>query len=70
MNGKRLTFGILLVTLFLLVGTVSAQASLVANIPRTSEHIWSSSDNTYVADLEAGHWTVVVDTESCLLYTS
>jgi hypothetical protein len=64
MNRRRLTFGILLVSLFLLVGTVSAQSSLVANIPRTSEHIWSSSDNNYVADLDAGHWTVVVDTES------
>lgn len=63
MDKRRLTISILLVSLFLLVGTVSAQSSLVANIPRTSEHLWSSSDNTYVADLEAGHWTVIVDSE-------
>ena len=53
-----------LITGLLLVGVVSAQANLVPNIPRTSEHIGIGPDNTYVADLEAGHWTVVVDTES------
>jgi hypothetical protein len=51
-------------SMFVLVGTVSAQASLVANITRTDEHVWSGGTNDYVADLEAGHWTVVVDTES------
>ena len=49
--------------MLILIGTVSAQANLVANTPRTSEHLWSGS-NSYVADLEAGHWTVIVDTES------
>lgn len=63
MNGRRLTLGILLVSLFLLIGTVSAQSSLVANIPRTNEHIGLGVEN-YVADLEAGHWTVVVDSDS------
>lgn len=51
-------------SLFLLVGTVSAQASLVANIERTDEHVWGGDTNHYVADLEAGHWTVVVDSDS------
>ncbi len=63
MNRRRLTFGILLASLFLLVGTVSAQANLVANIPRTNEHIGLGVEN-YVADLEAGHWTVIVDSDS------
>ena len=46
-----------------LIGTVSAQANLVANTPRTNEHLFGGS-NSYVADLEAGHWTVIVDTDS------
>jgi hypothetical protein len=53
----------LIVSLFILVGTVSAQASLVANVTRQDEHLWSSSSNSYVADLEAGHWTVIVNTQ-------
>jgi len=51
-------------SLFILVGTVSAQASLVANITREDEYIWGTSPNSYVADLEAGHWTVVVNSDS------
>ena len=54
----------LVVMMFVLVTTVSAQASLVANIERTDEHVWGGNTNHYVADLEAGHWTVIVDTES------
>ncbi|MFW9768432.1 MAG: hypothetical protein ACFFF9_01065 [Candidatus Thorarchaeota archaeon] len=54
----------LVVALFAFVGTVSAQASLVANIERTDEYVYGGNTNHYVADLEAGHWTVVVDTES------
>ena len=50
-------------SMLFLIGTVSAQANLVANTPRTNEHLFSGS-NSYVADLEAGHWTVVVDTDS------
>ena len=50
-------------SMLFLIGTVSAQANLVANTPRTNEHL-SSGSNTYVADLEAGHWTVIVDTDS------
>jgi hypothetical protein len=46
------------------MGTVSAQASLVANIERTDEHIWNGGTNHYFADLEAGHWTVIVDSDS------
>jgi hypothetical protein len=53
-----------IVSLFILVGTVSAQASLVANITRENEHLWSTDPNDYVADLEAGHWTVVVNRDS------
>ena len=64
MNKQRLTLGIMLISLFLLIGTVSAQSNLVHNVPRTSEHIGIGADNTYVADLEAGHWTVVLDTDS------
>ena len=52
----------IIVSLFVLVGTVSAQTSLVANITRENEHLWTS--NNYVADLEAGHWTVVVNSDS------
>lgn len=52
------------ISLFILVGSVSAQSSLVANIERTSEYIWGGETNHYVADLEAGHWTVVVDSDS------
>ncbi|MFW9794159.1 MAG: hypothetical protein ACFFEE_07655 [Candidatus Thorarchaeota archaeon] len=52
------------ILLFIMMGTVSAQASLVANIERTSEHVSGGDTNHYVADLEAGHWTIVVDTES------
>jgi hypothetical protein len=53
-----------IVSLFILVGTVSAQASLVANITRENEHLWSTDPNDYVAELEAGHWTVVVNRDS------
>ncbi|MFW9926092.1 MAG: hypothetical protein ACFFDM_04915, partial [Candidatus Thorarchaeota archaeon] len=51
-------------SMVLLVGTVSAQSSLVVNITRTYEHVWGGNTNDYVAELDAGHWTVVVDTES------
>jgi hypothetical protein len=40
---------------------VSAQENLVSNIPRTDEYMYSGETNRYVADLEAGHWTVVAD---------
>ncbi|MHA2351981.1 MAG: hypothetical protein ACXABX_02550 [Candidatus Thorarchaeota archaeon] len=53
-----------IVSLFILLGTVSAQASLVANITRENEHLWSTDPNDYVADLDAGHWTVVVKKDS------
>ncbi len=53
-----------IVSLFILVGTASAQASLVANINREDEHLWSTSPNSYVADLDAGHWTVIVNSDS------
>jgi hypothetical protein len=53
-----------IVSLFILVGTVSAQSSLVANITRETEHLWSTDPNSYVADLDAGHWTVVVNLDS------
>jgi hypothetical protein len=43
---------------------VSAQASLVANITRENEYLSSFSPNSYVADLETGHWTVVVNSDS------
>ncbi len=48
-------------SLFILLGTVSAQASLVANVTRDDEHIWSTDPENYVADLDAGHWTVIVN---------
>ncbi len=54
----------IIISLFLLVGTVSAQSSLVANITRESEYVWGGDYNDYVADLDAGHWTVVVNSES------
>ena len=53
-----------IVSLFILVGTVSAQANLVVNITRENEHLSSFSPNSYVADLEAGHWTVVINADS------
>ena len=53
-----------LLTGILLIGAVSAQASLVPNVPRTNEYLGPGSDNIYVADLDAGHWTVIVDAES------
>jgi hypothetical protein len=49
--------------LFLLVGTVSAQATLVPNVTRTNEHLGLGSES-YVADLDAGHWTVVLSSDS------
>ena len=61
MDRRRLILGILLVFMFLLIGTVSAQDDLVANIPRTDEYMYSGTTNSYVADLEAGHWTVVAN---------
>ncbi|MFX1559401.1 MAG: hypothetical protein ACFFBL_02325 [Promethearchaeota archaeon] len=53
-----------MVSLFILVGTVSAQASLVANITREDENIFGGDSNSYVADLDEGHWTVVVNSDS------
>jgi len=65
MNRSQLVlFSCLVLSLFVLVGTVSAQASLVANIERTDEHVWGGDTNHYVADLDAGHWTVIVDSDS------
>ena len=61
MDRQRLVLGILLVSIFLLIGTVSAQDDLVDNIPRTDEYLYSGSANSYVSDLEAGHWTVVAN---------
>ncbi|MFW9786247.1 MAG: hypothetical protein ACFFE2_01850 [Candidatus Thorarchaeota archaeon] len=52
------------VSLFILLGTVSAQSNLVANITRDDEHLSSFSPNNYVADLDSGHWTVVVNSDS------
>ena len=53
-----------IVSLFILVGTVSAQASLVANVTREDEHVWGGDSNSYVADLDEGHWTVIVNSDS------
>ncbi len=64
MDRRRLVFGILLVSMLLLIRTVSAQADLVSNVPRTDEYIDSGSTNSYVSDLEAGHWTVVATLDS------
>ena len=48
MDRQRLVLGILLVSMFLLTGTVSAQDDLVANSPRTDEYLYSGSTNDYV----------------------
>ncbi len=64
MDRRRLVLGILLVSMLLLIGTVSAQADLVSNVPRTDEYIDSGETNSYVSDLEAGHWTVVANLDS------
>ncbi len=64
MDRRRLVLGILLVSMLLLIRTVSAQADLVSNVPRTDEYIDSGSTNSYVSDLEAGHWTVVATLDS------
>jgi hypothetical protein len=64
MNKRQLTLVIMLVSMYLLVGVVSAQANLVANTPRDNQHIWGSESVLYTADLEAGHWTVVVASDS------
>ncbi|TFG33048.1 hypothetical protein EU528_01740 [Candidatus Thorarchaeota archaeon] len=61
MDNQRLVLGILLVSMFLLIGTVTAQDDIVTNIPRTDEYLYSGETNSYVADLEAGHWTVVAN---------
>ena len=53
-----------IVSLFILIGTVSAQASLVANITREDEHVWGGGSNDYVTDLDEGHWTIVVNSDS------
>jgi hypothetical protein len=47
----------------LLIGIVSAQATLVPNVPKTYEHLSFGSER-YVCDLDAGHWTVVVTSSS------
>ncbi|MGY5879525.1 MAG: hypothetical protein RTV31_04700 [Candidatus Thorarchaeota archaeon] len=62
MNRLRLTFGILLISLFLLIGTVSAQAVLVPNETRTNEYKGIGT-KSYTADLDAGHWTVVLSSD-------
>ncbi|MHA1864370.1 MAG: hypothetical protein ACTSWA_11425 [Candidatus Thorarchaeota archaeon] len=54
----------IVLSMLFLMGTASAQSDLVANIPRTDEHIWGATSNSYVADLEEGHWTVIVDSDS------
>ncbi len=46
------------------VSPVAAQSNLEPNVPRTMEHIWFSEPETYVASLTAGHWTVIVTTDS------
>lgn len=55
---------LIIVSLFILIKTVSAQTSLVANITREDEYVWGGDSNSYVADLESGHWTVVVNSDS------
>ena len=64
MYRHRLILGILLVSTFLLVGTVSAQTDLFTNIPRIDEYLYSGTTNDYVSDLGAGHWTVVAYLDS------
>jgi hypothetical protein len=59
---QTILFASFIVSLFILLGTVSAQGNLVSNITRENEHLWTS--NSYTADLEAGHWTVVVNSDS------
>ncbi len=61
---QTILFGWFMVSMFILLGTVSAQSSLVANITRDDEHLSSYSSNSYIADLEAGHWTVVIISDS------
>jgi hypothetical protein len=53
-----------IVSLFFIVGHVSAQSNLVANITRTNEYVSGFSNSNYVADLESGHWTVIVNPDS------
>lgn len=55
---------LIIISLFLLMATVSAQSNLVANITRENEYVWGGDSNDYMADLDAGHWTVVVNSES------
>jgi hypothetical protein len=61
---QALLMGSFIVVLFILLGTVSAQASLVANVTREDEHVFSGGSNSYAADLEEGHWTVIVNSDS------
>jgi hypothetical protein len=64
MKAERLALCVFILAIFILVGTASAQSSLVANVPRDTQHIWGNESTNYAADLEAGHWTVVVNSDS------
>lgn len=52
------------ILVLVLAGPVTAQTNLEPNVPRTTESLWGSEAVTYVASLTAGHWKVIVTSES------
>jgi hypothetical protein len=64
MKASKLLSGILIVLVFIVICPVSAESELVPNVPRTDEHIGIGPNNYYIAELDAGHWTVIVTSDS------
>ena len=68
MRGKDIAVSALvaLVVVLIAAGLVLAQTSLVPNEPKSDEFLWGGESNSYMVNLESGHWTVEVRTNLSL----
>lgn len=48
---------------FTLIIPTMAQVDLAPNVPRIDHHLWWGEQNTYSAELDAGRWTVLIESE-------
>lgn len=64
MLGRRLILSLLIVALIVPISCVSAQNSLTPNETQSTVHMSMGGGKLYVADLEAGSWTVIISSSS------
>ena len=68
MRRKNIVASVLIALVFIIVsaGPALAQTNLVPNEQKDNDHMWGGDSNSYMAALEIGHWTVIVETSFSL----